>query len=105
MIYFESDKSAKGWFAGPWNSKLEIAVGYANQGINEKHYHSDMNEVYLVAKGESLAEVEGKQVKLKVGDILVVEPGEKHTFVSSSEDYFYFVIHTPFKKGDKTLLN
>lgn len=105
MIYLESDSSAKGWFAGPWNSKLDISVGYANQGINELHLHNKMNEVYLVARGGSVAIVNDKEIKLKAGDMLVVEPGEKHTFTSNSPDYFHFVIHTPFIKNDKTIIN
>ena len=34
--------------------------------------------------------------------MLVVQPGESHTFVSSSEDYLHFVIQAPFVGGDKT---
>lgn len=29
----------KGWFAGPWDSDLDISIGYANTGVNEPHYH------------------------------------------------------------------
>lgn len=38
---------------------------------------------------------------LAAGDMLVVEPGEPHTFVSSSPDYLHFVVQTPFMPGDK----
>ncbi len=38
---------------------------------------------------------------LGAGDVLVVEPGEVHTFESSSPDYLHFVIQTPFVAGDK----
>jgi len=43
-------------------------------------------------------------VHLKAGDMLVVEPGEIHTFADSSTDYLHFVIHTPFVAGDKTVV-
>jgi hypothetical protein len=33
--------------------------------------------------------------------MLVVEPGEVHTFTESSPDYFHFVVQAPFVKGDK----
>ena len=39
------------------------------------------------------------------GDCLVVEPGEDHTFVSSSDEYLVFVVQTPFVKGDKIELD
>lgn len=92
----------KGWFVGPWDSDLPIAVGWADRGVNDPHRHDLMNEVYLVARGTSVAEVAGQEVHLGVGDMLVVEPGERHTFVTSSDDYLHFVIQAPFVGGDKT---
>jgi 2-polyprenyl-3-methyl-5-hydroxy-6-metoxy-1,4-benzoquinol methylase len=94
----------KGWFVGPWNSEVPIPIGYANAGVNESHYHSEMYEVYLVAQGQSTAVVDGRRVELKAGDILVIEPGEVHTFVNSTEDYLHFVVHTSFVEGDKHLI-
>lgn len=86
MIHSTVDKNeAKGWFIGPWNSKLDIPVGYANQGINEKHLHSKMFEIYLIAKGTSTMVIDNKEIKLKAGDMMVVEPGEIHTFINNSE--------------------
>jgi quercetin dioxygenase-like cupin family protein len=105
MIYLNINKdNPKGWFCGPWNSKLDISVGYANEGINEKHFHAIMNEIYLIAQGNSMAIVNDQKIKLVAGDILVVEPNEIHTFVSNSQDYRHFVIHSPFVKDDKHLI-
>jgi mannose-6-phosphate isomerase-like protein (cupin superfamily) len=80
---------------------VPIPIGYANKGIDECHYHAQMHEVYLVARGESTVVVNDETVTLRSGEILVVEPGEVHTFIASSADYFHFVIQTPFIKGDK----
>lgn len=91
-----ADSSAdKGWYVGMWDSRLPISVGYANRGIDEPHVHSQISEIYLVARGTSEIRVEGQTVTLKPGDMLILEPGEAHTFLSSSADYFHFVIHTP----------
>lgn len=38
---------------------------------------------------------------LQAGDLLLVEPGEAHTFVESSDDYLHFVVQAPFVAGDK----
>lgn len=78
------------------------SVGYANVGINEPHYHAQMFEIYLVAQGTSTAVVNQQPNQLQASDMLVVEPGETHTFSQSSEDYFHFVIQTPFVPDDKT---
>lgn len=105
MIHSTIDKNeAKGWFAGPWNSKLDIPIGYANQGINERHLHSTMFEIYLIAKGISTIIIGDKEIILKPGDMMVVEPGEVHTFKNSSDDYLHFVIHSPFVKDDKQIV-
>jgi mannose-6-phosphate isomerase-like protein (cupin superfamily) len=89
----------KGWYLGPWNSALDVSVGYATQGFNEPHLHQRMTEVYMVARGTSNLRVGEMTVTLTAGDIVMVEPGEPHTFVDSSDDYFHFVIHTPALTG------
>ena len=94
----------KGWLAGHWNSQLSIAVGYADSGIDEPHLHSVIAEVYLVASGTATIRVELESVELKAGDLLVVEAGEAHTFVSSSPDYFHFVIHTASGIEDRQIV-
>jgi quercetin dioxygenase-like cupin family protein len=44
--------------------------------------------------------VERETITLQAGDIMVVEPGEAHTFIESSPDYFHFVVHTPALSGE-----
>jgi len=93
--------AAKGWYAGPWNSNLEISVGYANQGVDEPHLHTRITEIYLVARGTAQIRVGRQTIYLSAGDMLSVEPGEAHTFLTSSLDYFHFVIHTPGLQGEE----
>jgi len=104
MIHLSADKQAKGWFFGPWNSKIPVPVGYANEGIDQTHYHKHVYEIYLVAQGSSTMLIDGTEVNLKQGDAVALEPNEVHTFLSSSEDYLHFVVHAPFVKGDKVLV-
>lgn len=104
MIHLAADeKREKGWFLGPWNSAVPVPVGYAHSGLNERHYHEQMHEIYLVARGQCTAVVNGESIVLKAGQILVVEPGEIHTFSDSTDDYLHFVIQAPFLAGDKHL--
>ncbi|HEU4785450.1 MAG TPA: AraC family ligand binding domain-containing protein [Ktedonobacterales bacterium] len=92
--------SAKGWYVGPWNSSLPVSVGYATTGIDEPHVHSVVTEIYLVAQGTAQIRIEQVTVTVSAGDMLVLEPGEAHTFLSSSPDYLHFVIHTPGIAGE-----
>lgn len=102
MIHLDADRDRpKGWYVGPWDSDVPVPIGYANEGVNELHCHAHMHEVYLVAQGESTVVVNDETVTLRPGAVLVVEPGERHTFVASSADYFHFVIQTPYVKGDR----
>ena len=91
----------KGWYAGPWESDLTISVGYANEGINEPHRHTRITEFYMVARGTSTIRVEEENITLREGDTLIIEPGEGHTFLSSSADYFHFVVHVPGLAGEE----
>ena len=92
--------AAKGWYAGPWNSDLPIALGYANADVDEPHVHTQLTEIYLVARGTSEIRVEQETIALHAGDMIIVEPGGAHTILSNSPDYFHVVLHTPALSGD-----
>ncbi len=99
----------KGWYTGPWDSNLNISIGYANEGVDEPHLHRQMTEIYFMARGTVEMRVESDTVVLVEDDVIVIEPGEAHTFLSSSADHFHFVIQTPGLTGedaraDKVLL-
>jgi uncharacterized protein YjlB len=47
--------------------------------------------------------VEHETLHLESGDVIIVEPGEAHTFLSSSPDYFHFVVHSPGLSGIEAL--
>ncbi len=91
----------KGWYLGPWNSDLPLSLGYAPMGIDEPHAHTRMTEIYLVARGTSELRVGEQTFTLRPGDVAVVESDEPHTFLSSSPDYFHFVIQTPGLQGEE----
>ena len=96
-----NDSKDKGWCLGRWNSSLPISVGYANIGVDEPHLHTEISEIYLTARGTAVMRVEHETITLSAGDVILVEPGEAHTFLESSSDYFHFVIHTPGMVGEK----
>jgi quercetin dioxygenase-like cupin family protein len=95
-----SSTREKGWYVGPWNSELPVSIGYANAGVDEPHEHSIITEIYLVSRGTSRLRVERETFLLSAGDIFIVEPGEGHTFLESSPDYFHYVLHTPGLAGE-----
>ena len=86
---------AKGWSLGPWNADVPVALGYANAGVDEPHRHRRITEIYLVASGTAEIRVETQTIVLAEHDLLVVAPGEAHTFLANSPGYFHFVLHVP----------
>jgi mannose-6-phosphate isomerase-like protein (cupin superfamily) len=84
---------AAGWIGGGWNWDLPIAIGYATAALDEPHRHRTTTEVYLVLAGTAVALIDGVEVPVKAGDVLVVEPPEVRTFISSSAEYRCFVLH------------
>lgn len=105
MIIARNDESkpVKGWYSELVRPELP-SIGFANQGIKESHYHRKSYEVYLVAKGSSKIRVAEITTTLHAGDVLIVEPGELHTFVENTSDYFHFVLHCPPIRDDKVVL-
>jgi len=45
--------------------------------------------------------VEQETVTLEAGDMIIIDPGEAHTFLSSSPEYFHFVVHVPGLSADE----
>jgi mannose-6-phosphate isomerase-like protein (cupin superfamily) len=93
--------AGKGWLAGPWDGDLAVSLGFATTGIDEPHVHTRITEIYLVARGTSSVRIEAERIDLTAGDALIVEPGEAHTFLESSDDYLHFVVHVPGLTDDE----
>jgi mannose-6-phosphate isomerase-like protein (cupin superfamily) len=96
---------AKGWYLGPWDSDLNISLGFANEGVDEPHLHRRMTEIYFMARGTVEMRVETETVVLSADEVIVVEPGEAHTFLSSSPDHFHFVIQVPGLTGEEARMD
>ena len=89
------DHPDKGWYVGTWNGTFPVPVGYARTGIDDPHLHTLVMEVFLIARGRAEIRVEHETFTVEAGDMVIVEPGEAHTFLSNSPDYFHFVLHYP----------
>ena len=87
------DTDASGWIGGAWNWGLPVSIGYATAGLDAPHRHERTTEIYLVAAGSSVAVVDGVEIEIAAGDVLVVEPHEVRSFSASSDDYRCFVLH------------
>lgn len=93
----------KGWFVGPFEPSLysteavEVAVKDYKEGDKEvAHHHKKATEITVVIEGS----VRMNEVKLTVGDIAVVRPGEVVEFEALT-DSKNVVVKLPAVLGDK----
>ncbi len=49
------------------------------------HAHDDMFEVFMVHSGVGMIKIEGASREFREGDCAVIEPGEEHEILNSSE--------------------
>jgi len=85
-MYHKSEESGDdpAWICGHWNgSPLEIGMGLrAKVGAGEVRHHHPYREYFVVLEGSAELEVEGKQVPLHAGTVVMIEPGERHHVTS-----------------------
>lgn len=72
----------------------------------QKHYHEDMDEIFLIASGEGVGEVDGERVPLRAGDALMVEAREAHVIWNASDEHelVYFVFGITKDLGGRTVV-
>jgi len=81
--YAAVEQQAKGWFVGH-GTRITSRRGLCGDWHRRASYHSRMFELYLVARGGLPPWSRANELALEAGSVLVVEPGEVHTFVDSS---------------------
>lgn len=84
----------RGYFCGHWNgSPLEIGDGKLVDVPEGEVTHSHpYHEYYVVLEGEAKLEVEGQTVEMRAGQVVMVEPGERHRVVGISEQGARWII-------------
>lgn len=55
----------------------EVAV-FNQNAKQDRHYHNEGTEIYMVLEGKMETEVAGQNYLLVVGDMIVVNPGAVH---------------------------
>ncbi|WP_214628411.1 cupin domain-containing protein [Paenibacillus agaridevorans] len=54
-------------------------------GGKDIHVHAD-REAFVILQGRGVMEVEGEQHEVRMGDIVIIEPGEDHHLCSSETE-------------------
>jgi len=63
----------------------------------QRHYHEDMQEVFVLINGHVQMKIDAESVQMKSGDTVIVEPREIHemtNLLDSDADYVVFGVST-----------
>lgn len=76
--------------AAPGTLVQVVELG-AGQTISD-HVHQNTREFYHVLTGSCLLTVNGEQIRLSPGDMLLVEPGDRHRLFNNGQSPFELLV-------------
>jgi mannose-6-phosphate isomerase-like protein (cupin superfamily) len=56
------------------------------------HYHEDMWEIFMMIGDGSVAVIDGQEIPVNRGDMLVVEPGEQHEMKNPTQAVIEYIV-------------
>lgn len=74
------------------------------EGESKLHKHPDADHTVLVIKGRILAEVDGKQIKLKKGDMISIPAGMPHKYSIKGKKAIIVSMDAPYYDPAKTII-
>lgn len=90
-------------FRRPLNSCGVIHVEIIGDGKSSPHYHEDLEEVFIVLS-EILIYINDIPYELDEGDVILVEPGEAHSFETMADQNGRIIaLKFPNLKDDKVV--
>jgi mannose-6-phosphate isomerase-like protein (cupin superfamily) len=83
-------------------------INWASLGVGKRfarHYHEDMQEVFILVRGEAEITVSADIVKLRRGDAIVIDPREIHQMCNAgSEEVEYLALGITSEAGGRTVV-
>jgi mannose-6-phosphate isomerase-like protein (cupin superfamily) len=69
------------------------------------HYHKHTEEVFWLLEGEALFWINGDEYIAKPGEVIIMEPGDKHNITNERDSDLVFVFaKSPRLEGDRYLV-
>jgi mannose-6-phosphate isomerase-like protein (cupin superfamily) len=70
-----------------------------------RHYHEDMQEIFVIVEGQARMLVDENAVELKRGDAILVDPREEHSMTNTgADDVHYVVFGISSEEGGRTVV-
>ena len=78
-----------------------VVVTISKRHIEPSHLHTVNTEIYYVVRGKLLVNVEGQDIWLNEGDLVLVNPGACHHFETTDEEVMFIAIKKEPELDDK----
>ncbi len=70
-----------------------------------RHYHEDMQEIFILVRGEAEITIAAETVKLRCGDAVVIDPREVHQMWNvGPEEVEYLALGITSEAGGRTVV-
>lgn len=81
--------------------RLEPGMSSKDYGL---HYHTVVEETFIFLEGAPLVEIDGVAVRVKEGDAIRVDPGERHCLTNdTAQPVIAIFIKAPYLPEDRVL--
>jgi mannose-6-phosphate isomerase-like protein (cupin superfamily) len=110
MQPYEVRADVRGVFRGITNAGSWEEINFVETAAGEKrggHYHKSTTELFYIIDGEIDIEVmsqsaeSAKRMRIGAGDIVVIEPGEIHTFICRTHTRWINALSRRMADGEK----
>lgn len=65
------------------------------------HHHKVQTEIFYFLTENGYWIINGQQMDFRIGDVLVIEPGDKHAVINdSAQDYIYLAFKIKYEPND-----
>ena len=67
-----------------------------------RHFHRDSREAYVILRGAATMVIDGISLTVETGDVILIEPGERHELAGVADGGIEFLAVTvpPFRPDD-----
>jgi quercetin dioxygenase-like cupin family protein len=77
--------------------EIKIKVGETAK----EHYHKKQTEIFYFLNENGYWIINGKKMNFKIGEILVIEPFDKHEVINNTDkDYLYLAFKVNYEDND-----
>ena len=103
MILKKQAGAESKWQFGKDTLPIQVAFRRRADIKPQFHAHRTLHEYFYVIRGELTLAVEDRRIRLGPDDLLIVEPGERHTAADPSDDLLLLIIMERGRDGDKVV--